>query len=346
MQAVLIVVILVLIIFVLGLLFWLINTVFSQKNQITGQNKLLEFLQKQLEALKQTGDGTRDVLQKSLQNNQNTISQSIQSSQKVLGRLNMQIGRLQEGNEQMLQLGSQVRRLQNILSSPQLRGDMGEKSLENMLAQIIPKGSYQLQYSFRDNQKVDALVKMNEYSVPIDAKFPLPAFEKIMQTENEDEKTRLRRQFVTDVICHIDKIASSYIRPAEGTLDFAIMYIPSENIYYETIVKYAAEPKDLLQYAMDKKVIPVSPNLLYTYLMTVVMGLHGLQIEEQAGQIRRNLKKLNSSFADFVSNWDILGKHLHNSYSQYESGRKKLDRFGFQLEQIQQQDDTAVPAEG
>jgi DNA recombination protein RmuC len=163
----------------------------------------------------------------------------------------------------------------------------------------------------------------------------LPSFEKIVQVESEEEKVKLRRQLVSDVTRHIDKIASDYIRPAEGTLDFAMMYIPAENVYYETIVKYAGETKDILQYALDKKVIPVSPNLLYAYLMTVVMGLHGLQIEKQAAEIRQNLKKLNSSFADFGGNWEILGRHLRNAHGQYDEGQKKLDRFGLQLTQIQ-----------
>jgi len=165
----------------------------------------------------------------------------------------------------------------------------------------------------------------------------LPLLEKIAKTEDESEKIKLRRQFIKDVNNHIDKIASDYIRPAEGTLDFALMYIPAENIYYETIVKYLGETQDILQFCFDKKVIPVSPNLLYAYLMTVAMGLHGLQIEKQAAEIRQNLKKLNSSFADFSGTWDILGKHLRNAYSQYDEGHKKLDRFGLQLNQIQQE---------
>jgi len=176
---------------------------------------------------------------------------------------------------------------------------------------------------------------MEDYSVPIDAKFPLPSFEKILKAETDDEKAKLRKQFINDVTKHIDKIASDYIRPAEGTLDFALMYIPAENVYYETIVKYVGETKDVLQYALDKKVIPVSPNLLYVYLMTVAMGLHGLQIEKQAAEIRQNLKKLNASFADFGGNWEVLGRHLRNAYGQYEEGQKKLDRFGLQLNQIQ-----------
>ena len=157
--------------------------------------------------------------------------------------------------------------------------------------------------------------------------------------QTEEEKTKARKQFTKDCITHIDKISESYIRPAEGTLDFAIMYIPAENIYYETIVRYIGETQDIMQYCFEKKVIPVSPNLLYTYLMTVAMGLHGLQIEKQAAEIRQNLRKLNTSFSDFGGNWDILGKHIKNAYSQYEDGQKKLDRFGMQLNQIQNEND-------
>jgi len=235
----------------------------------------------------------------------------------------------------MLQLGTDVRRLQDILSSPKLRGQMGEWSLENLLANILPKDSYKLQYAFKDGKVVDALVQLADFSVPIDAKFPLPSFEKVVKAETEEEKTKLRRQFLKDCTAHIDKIAGDYIRPAEGTLDFAIMYIPAENVYYETIVKYAGETQDILQYSLDKKVIPVSPNLLYVYLMTVAMGLHGLQIEKQAAEIRQNLKKLNASFSNFGESWEVLGTHLRNAYSKYDEGQKKFDRLGMQLDQIQ-----------
>ncbi|HUT30992.1 MAG TPA: DNA recombination protein RmuC [Sedimentisphaerales bacterium] len=325
----------VMVLFVLGLLVWLISASFAARREVAAQSAGIGLLQQQLEALKAAQDGVRDGLQKSLQTGQENISRNIESSQQVLARLNTQVGELQGTNKQMLQVGAEVRRLQDILSSPKLRGQMGEWSLENLLSTILPKGSYELQYTFKDGKIVDALVRLEDYCVPIDAKFPLPSFERIVRVESEEEKTKLRRQLVNDVIRHIDKIASDYIRPAEGTLDFAMMYIPAENVYYETIVKYIGETKDVLQYALDKKVVPVSPNLLYAYLMTVVMGLHGLQIEKKAAEIRQNLKKLNSSFADFGGSWEVLGRHLRNAHGQYDEGQKKLDRFGLQLTQIQ-----------
>jgi DNA recombination protein RmuC len=280
-------------------------------------------------------DTTRDVLNKTLLDSQANLNRNLQSSIDTLTRLNTQIGQVQNAATQMQKIGEEVRRLQDILSSPKLRGQMGEWSLENLLSQILPKDSYKVQHAFKDGKTVDALVQMPSFSVAVDAKFPLPGFEKVVKAETEEEKTRLRKQFIKDVNTHIDKISGDYIRPAEGTLDFAIMYIPAENIYYETIVKYAGETHDILQYCFEKKVIPVSPNLLYAYLMTVAMGLHGLQIEKQAAEIRQNLGKLNASFADFGGTWEILGKHLRNAYSQYDEGQKKLDRFGMQLDQIQ-----------
>ena len=329
------VILIVLIIAVLALLVWLITAVSAGRRDTAAQQAKSDSLTQQLEALRTAQDLTKDTLQKSLQTGQDSISQNLQSSQKVLSLLNAQIGQLQGTNQQMLQVGTEVRRLQDILSSPKLRGQMGEWSLKNLLAQILPKDSYRLQYAFKDGKVVDALIKMTDYSVPIDAKFPLPGFEAIVKAQSDEEKIRLRKQFQRDITAHIDKIAADYIRPAEGTLDFAFMYIPAENIYYETVVKYESETKDILQYALDKKVIPVSPNLLYAYLMTVVMGLHGLQIEKQAAEIRQNLKKLNASFGDFGATWEVLGKHLRNAYSQYDEGQRKLDRFGIHLNQIQ-----------
>jgi DNA recombination protein RmuC len=335
MLSVIIAIVAVLILIVLGLLVWLINTNTAVRREIAGQATGLNLLQQQLDALNAAQDTTKDTLQKSLLSGQTSLNQNLQTSQDTLNKLHTQIGQIQISSQQMMKVGDDVRRLHDILSSPKLRGQMGEWSLSNILENVLPKDSYKLQFPFKDGKIVDALVEMAGYSVPIDAKFPLPAFESLVKAESDEEKVRLRKQFLSDITKHVDKIAQQYIRPAEGTLDFAIMYIPAENVYYETIVKYADDTKDILQYALDKKVIPVSPNLLYAYLMTVVMGLHGLQIEKQAAEIRQNLKKLNASFADFAGTWEVLGKHLRNAFGQYDDGQKKLDRFGMQLDQIQ-----------
>jgi len=328
----------VLAVFALALLGWLVSVFFKSKEDAVRQTEAIRNVAQQLQSVQTAQDSIKEVVHKSLQTGQQNINQNLQSSQKILSQLNNQIGQLQGTNKQMIQVGNEVKRLQNILSSPKLRGQMGEWSLENMLSQVLPQESYVLQYSFQDGRKVDALVQMNDYSVPIDAKFPLPSFEKVVRAENDSEKSKLRRQLRRDVNSHIDKIADSYIRPAEGTLDFAMMYIPAENIYYETIVKYDGEDADVLHYALERKVIPVSPNLLYAYLMTVAMGLHGMQIEKQAAEIRRNLNELNSDFSRFVNNWDTLGSHIRNASNKYSEAGKDLDRFGLHLTEIQQKD--------
>jgi DNA recombination protein RmuC len=314
------------------------STSSANRDKLTQQQTAVTSLQQQLDSILKSADSTRSTIQDSLQKGQSTLTQGLQSSTDTLSKLNNQIGQLMTASTQMQKVGDDVKRLQEILASPKLRGGLGEWSLENLLAQILPKDSYELQYSFRDSQKVDALIHLADYSAPIDAKFPLSSFELLLKAQKDDERVRLRKQFHNDIIKHIDKIAASYIRPAEGTLDFALMYIPAENVYYEAIIKYPDDAKDILQYSLDKKIVPVSPNLLYAYLMTVVMGLHGLQIEKQAGEIRQNLKKLNASFTDFTAIWGVLGKHLHNAYSQYDEGHKKLDRFGMELNNIQEED--------
>lgn len=341
MNSTLIVAVFILILAVLGLLVWLIRSHTDSINKLTGQQSAIGLIQQQLDSLRTAQETTRDVLNKTLLDSQANLNRNLQSSIDTLTRLNTQIGQVQNAATQMQKVGDEVRRLQDILSSPKLRGQMGEWSLENLLANILPKDGYKVQYAFKDGKVVDALIELADFSVPIDAKFPLPSFEKIVKAQTDDEKSKLRRQFLKDCTAHIDKIAADYIRPAEGTLDFAIMYIPAENVYYETIIKYVGETQDILQYSLDKKVIPVSPNLLYVYLMTVAMGLHGLQIEKQAAEIRQNLKRLNASFADFINNWDVLGKHIRNAYSQYDEGHKKLDRFGMQLSQIQDESEVA-----
>jgi len=338
MELILAILVVVLILIILGLLVWLISCNSAGRREIACQAAGINLLHQQLEALRAAQDTARDTVQKSLQTGQTSLSENLQSSQKVLSQLDSRIGELQGTNKQMLQVGTELRRLQDILASPKLRGQMGEWSLKNILENILPSNSYKLQYPFKDGKVVDALVEMNNYSVPIDAKFPLPGFEALVRAQADEEKTKLRKQFHRDVIIHVDKIASAYIRPAEGTVDFAFMYIPAENVYYETVVKHDGDTKDIMQYALLKKVIPISPNLLYAYLMTVVMGLHGLQIEKQAAEIRQNLKKLNADFADFVLNWDTLGGHIRNSSNKYDDAARKLDRFGMQLGRIQ--DDT------
>ncbi len=288
----------------------------------------------QLKDLKAAQENLSQSLQQSIITNQDSVNKNLQFHSQTLKDLGSQLGQLQGANNRIIELGADIKGLQQILASPKLRGGLGEWSLENVLSAVLPADSFSLQYSFRDGKKVDAIVKMPKYSVPIDAKFPLNNFEKLQQAAGDAERLKARRDFLKDVRNHIDKISASYIKPDEGTLDFAIMFMPAENIYYESMVKNSDDNISIQEYALQRKVFPVSPNLLYIYLMTIVMGLHGMQIEKQAAEIRQNLNTLKNSFGDFLSIWDTLGSHLRNAQAKHDDGQKKLDKFVMQLEQI------------
>ncbi len=323
--------IIILVVVMLAVLIWLV--ILSKE-----KNAAQTILTAQLEAIKLTQDNTKDTIQKSLASSQNSMNQNLQQSAKILNQLHGQIGGLQQSSKSMTQVAGEVRKLQDVFKNPKHRGILGEKSLQNILSQLFPKNCYQMQYSFKNGKIADAIVKLTDNMVAIDAKFPLPAFERILQAENEQDRIVQRKQFSRDVLKHVTKIASDYIRPQDGTVDFAIMYIPAENVYYETIVQSAEDDKDIAAIALEKKVVPVSPNLLYTYLMTIVMGLEGAQIEKKAGEILKNLKKLDTGFAGFTGSWDVLGRHLRNAASQYDEGDRKLMRFRDNLIQIQNED--------
>ncbi len=308
------------------------------RRDTAAQQKTSELFQQQLEQIRQSHLQLSQTLEKNLQSGQQSISQFLAHSGQTLGELKEQLGRLKGDSEQMLRIGQEVRKLQDILKAPKLRGQIGEYSLEGLLGNILPAEHFTIQHTFKNGKIVDALVRLPDYTVPIDAKFPLPAFEKIAAAESEEDRSKARRQFQTDVCRHIDKIAESYILPAEGTADFALMYIPAENVYYETVIHYDSDKVNLPDYALAKKVIPVSPNLLYAYLMTVAMGLRGMQIEKQAAEIRTALERLNGTFGSFVESWGVLGRHLRNAQNQYEEGDSRLNKFTLQLEQIRRAD--------
>ena len=339
MPVVLIVVLICIMLVVVGLVAAVLIALNATRRESSVQGNNLTQLQTQFQTLQTKQENLSQSLDKNLRTGQENITQFLTHSQKTFGELKEQIGKLKSDSERLLQVSADIRTLQNILKAPKLRGQMGEHSLASLLGQILPAGSFVLQHTFPNGKIVDALVKLPDFAVSIDAKFPLPAFEQMTAAEDEAAKAKLRRQFQSDVTKHIDKIAESYILPTEGTLDFALMYIPAENVYYETIVKYANDRTDILDYAMERKVIPISPNLLYAYLMTIVMGLHGMQIEKEAAAIRANLQKLTAGLGAFAGNWDTLGGHLRRAQGQYDEGQKNLTQFQIQLEQIQKTDE-------
>ena len=267
-----------------------------------------------------------------LQQTHQSVGQRLDNAAKVVGDVQKSLGGLEEANRKIYEVGKDIASLQEILRSPKLRGGLGEFFLEDLLAQVLPPQHFATQYCFRSGEKVDAVVRLGSSLVPVDSKFPLENFKRIINTKVDDEQARAKRQFAADVRKHIDVIATKYILPDEGTYDFALMYIPAENVYYEIIIKDDSnEEKSLSTYAMSKRVIPVSPNCFYAYLQAIVLGLKGMTIEQRAKEIIECLSRLQGDFTRFRDEFGLIGKHLGHAQSSYQTAEKRFEQFGQKL---------------
>ncbi|HEY5649417.1 MAG TPA: DNA recombination protein RmuC, partial [Nitrospiria bacterium] len=297
---------------------------------ITGNTQNLN---QQLSSVTQQVNQQLGSVVQQLQATSGQIGSRLDNAAKVVGEVKQNLGKLSEATQRVFDVGKDISSLQEILKAPKLRGVLGEMFLEDLLGQILPKTHFSTQYRFKSGETVDAVVKMGEYLVPVDSKFPLENFKRVIDAQNDDERKAARKKFTTDVKKHIDAIADKYILPDEGTFPFALMYIPAENVYYETIIKDEkfGEEKSLSAHALGRKVIPVSPNSLFAYLQAIVMGLKGLQIEKSAREIIDHLERLRGDFEKFRKDFEIIGSHLNNARGKYDDAEKRLDRFGDRL---------------
>lgn len=285
--------------------------------------------------LRQLTDNTKQVDSR-LEVTQRNQQKSEQEIQRIIRDVTNRLSQMQEANQKIFEVGKDIASLQEILKAPKLRGSLGELFLGELLAQIFPVDKFALQYKFKSGESVDAVLFLRDKQiVPIDAKFPLESFQRMISTQDEDQRAREKKEFVKSVKLRIDEIATKYIAPDEGTLDFALMYIPAENVYYETIIK-GEDGNDLVSYAYGKRVIPVSPNNLYVYLQTIAMGLRGMQVEHRAKEILADLSRLNTEFTKVTESYDVLGKHITSASSRYEETGRLLGKFGTRVEQIEE----------
>jgi DNA recombination protein RmuC len=271
-----------------------------------------------------------DAMSQNLANANSAISSGLGNATSIFGSVQESLGRLTVSNQQIMEISKDISSLQELLRAPKLRGQIGEIFLENLLSQVLPAEFYAMQYRFKSSEAVDAVIKLGGKLVPVDAKFSLENFLKIASGDDESAKTSARKKFVQDIKNRIDEVASKYILPQENTYDFALMYIPAENVYYEVIIK-----EELFPYCVSRKVIPVSPNTFYAYLQIICLGLKGLKIEENAKQILKNLSTLSSEMNKFREDFDLLGKHISNTHTKYEDSSRRLDRFSDKLTNIQ-----------
>jgi len=309
----------------------------EQMNEGLARN--ISQLSQQQDAINAQLRGITEQVNRQLQNSSGEINRRLDNAARVIGDVQKNIGELSEASRRIFEIGKDIASLQEILQPPKLRGGLGEQFLGELLSQILPPEFFELQYPFSSGERVDAVIRLGERLVPVDSKFPLDNFRRILECKSEEEKKVAQKTFHKDVKKHIDDIASKYILPHENTYDFALLYIPAENVYYETITKDEAfgEDKGILNYALKKKVIPVSPNSFYAYLQVIVLGLRGLKIEKDAHRILDSLSGLNKELEAFQVEFQLVGKHINNAMNKYEESRRRLDKLGFRLEQIEHQ---------
>jgi len=253
---------------------------------------------------------------------------------RLIADVNVRLGELGRSSQEILSLGQDIRGLQHIFQAPKIRGGLGEIALGSLLQQIFPIAHFTLQHAFRDGLTVDAVLRLPGGLVPIDSKFPLAGFRQILEAPGGEQRDRARRAFARDVRKHIDDIADKYIRPSEGTLDFALLYVPAENVFYEMITRdEAAGDEDLNVYALKRHVIPVSPNSIYGYLQAIAYGLMGLKIEQRAREILKGLQQLGGDFGIFHDAFELGLRHFNNAQKAFADADKRAEKLGEKIQQ-------------
>lgn len=257
---------------------------------------------------------------------QRDVSKHLQSATEAVRQISQQLGAVQRAGDDLTK-ASQT--LQQVLGGAKSRGALGELGLERLLEDALPRAAFEMQYRFSTGDIVDAVVRTGDRLVPIDSKFPLDAYRRMTEA-GEDA----RREFAQAVRKHADAISSKYILPGENTLDLALMFVPSEAVYYELLMTEDARNGKLDAYCRSKFVVPVSPNTLYAYLSCILMGLRGIQIEENARRLLGDIDGLRKQLETFADYFEKLGTHIRHAQQSYEDAESRLDRARSSLRQI------------
>jgi DNA recombination protein RmuC len=306
------------------------------QNNVTNVSQQLGDFRKQLYATTDVMNLQLANVTKQVQEATGQVGQRLDSAAKVIGDVKENLGHLGKATQEIKEVGQSVAKLDEILRAPKLRGGMGEMMLEDLLKQVIPPAHYQMQHRFKSRETVDAIIKLAEAIVPIDAKFPLENFRKMMATSSEAERALHGKAFVKDVRAHVDAIASKYILPDERTMNFALMFVPAENVYYEAMIRdqNLNEAGSLYSYAISKRVVPVSPNNFYAYLQVIALGLKGLQIEKSAQEIHGALGRLQGDLGKFSDVFAKIGTQLGYARSNFDEADRKLANFKDKLQNV------------
>ncbi len=294
-----------------------VQTVLSElKNQDSQQ--LLQWLSE----MRASMDRNADMMTRHLSNSSDAVNQRLDSTAQLLRLLNKDLGHVHE-------IGQQMRDFEHFFRSPKIRGKLGERIMEELLMQVLPRSVISLQHRFQSGSIVDALINLDSGAIPVDAKFPLENFQKAQHATKEDVAFYHRREFKRDVKKHINAISRKYILPGEGTLDFAVMYVPSDTLYYEMI------SDDLLvKEAENNNVLLVAPNSFYYFLKLILVGLYSSKIEKTAAKFMQHISAFQQNLTETENEINTLLTHLNNSQNAALRVSNKIQNMQSKLETL------------
>lgn len=318
-------------------LFFFLNKKLSVTTSSDSNQALLEWLK----TMQASVDATNKTLNEAMQNNSTQMVRTLQENTKQLNeRLDKAAEVIRDVNRevgQMSEIGRSMRELQEFLKSPKMRGNIGEEILKDLITQMFPKNSFHLQYSFKSGEKVDAAIKTDAGILPIDSKFPMENFTKMVKAETEEMKKSYEKDFIRDVKKHIDAISKKYILPDEGTMDFALMYVPSETVFYEL-----CNQTDTINYARKQRVYLVSPSTLYAHLQTILLSFEGKKIETKSKEVFRLLRAIQNDYEKVQENMLLLGKHMSNASAQFSNLTTGFSQMGNKIQSTRLIEEEAV----
>ncbi len=272
------------------------------ETKIAGNNQAIDVLTQWLHEIRNSLDRQTATLNQQFETTNQVISNRLDNAAKIIQTISLELGQVQE-------IGRQIQRFQDIIQSPKLRGNIGEQILNSLLAQILPQSNFQFQYRFKKGTIVDAIIFTDKGSIPIDAKFPLNAFRRFRAAKTEEERKKYTLEFAADVKKHIDQVSSRYILPEEGTVEFALIYIPSELIFYEIL----QNGEQMMNYAHQKRILIVSPNSFFYFLKIILVALEGKRLEIAGREIMNMLNALRQDGQRLSEQLRILTNHLTNA---------------------------------
>ncbi len=305
---------------IIGVLIFLgfLITVYFLSNKISNlqNNKSDASLLEWLKTMQSTINSSSTHMVKTLQENSKQLNERLDRAAAVIRDVGHEVG-------QMSEIGRSMKELQDFLKSPKLRGNIGEQVLKDLISQMFPKNSFHIQYQFKSGERVDAAIQTDAGILPIDSKFPMENFQKMAKAENKLDKSLFEKEFGKDVKKHISDIARKYILPEEGTMDFALMYVPSESVYYELV-----NMLDIMDFAKQSRVYVVSPTTLYAHLQTILLSFEGKKIESRSRDLFKMLRALQVDYNKVEDQMLVLGKHINNAQSQFTNVNMGISQIG------------------